>query len=66
MVTEVSVSALMASAGMLSGAAALLFLSVTMVFLISALNGLSQLMGSSVSADGMPGGVSLRGSSTTH
>ena len=52
MVTVVSVSALISSAGMLSGPAAFPFLSVAMAFLTSALDGLLQLMGSSVSADG--------------
>jgi hypothetical protein len=57
MVTTVSLSALMASTGMLFGPAALPFLSVVIAFLISVLDGLSQLMGSTVSAGGMSGGV---------
>ena len=58
MLTAVSVSALMASAGISSGPAAFPLLRVMMAFLISAFEGLSQLMGSSVSADGMSGGES--------
>ena len=61
MLVAVSMSALMASAGILSGPAAFPFLSVMMAFLISAFVGLSQLMGSSVSAGGMSGGVSGAG-----
>ena len=61
MLVAVSMSALMASAGILSGPAAFPFLSVMMAFLISAFVGLSQLMGSSVSAGGMSGGVSGTG-----
>ena len=53
MLTAVSVSALMASAGISSGPAAFPLLRVITVFLISAFEGLSQLMGSSVSADRM-------------
>ena len=53
--------ALMASAGISSGPAAFPFLSVMMAFLISAFVGLLQLMGSSVSAGGMAGGVSGAG-----
>ena len=49
-------SALMASAGISSGPAAFPHLRVMMVFLISVFEGLSQLMGSSVSAGGMSGG----------
>ena len=52
MLVAVSLSAQMASAGISSGPAAFPFLSVMMVFLISAFVGLSQLMGSSVSAGG--------------
>ena len=51
-------SALMASAGVSSGPAAFPLLRVMMVCLISAFEGLSQLMGSSVSAGGMSGGES--------
>ena len=58
MLTAVSVSALMASAGISSGPAAFPLLRVMMAFLISAFEGLSQLMGSSVSADWMSGGES--------
>ena len=58
MLVAVSMSALMASDGILSGPAAFPFLSVMMAFLISAFVGLSQLIGSSVSAGGMSGGVS--------
>ena len=58
MLTAVSMSALMASAGISSGPAAFPLLRVMMAFLISAFEGLSQLMGSSVSADGMSGGES--------
>ena len=58
MLTAVSMSALMASAGISSGPAAFPLLRVTMASLISAFEALSQLMGSSVSADGMSGGVS--------
>ena len=54
-------SALMASAGISPGPAAFPLLSVMMAFLISAFVGLSQLMGSSVSAGGMSGGVSGEG-----
>ena len=57
MVTAVSVSPLIALAGM-SSPAALPLLSVAIAFLISVLDGLSQLMGSHVSAGGMPFGVS--------
>ena len=53
MLTAVSMSALMASAGILAGPAAFPHLRVMMAFLISAFEGLSQLMGSSVSADRM-------------
>jgi hypothetical protein len=56
MVTAVPVPVLMASAGMLFGTADLPFLSVMMAFLmISALDGLSQLMGTSVFASGVSG-----------
>ena len=58
MLIAVSMSALMASAGISSGPAAFSLLSVMMAFLISAFEGVSQLMGSSVSADGMSGGES--------
>ena len=51
----------MASAGIPSGPAAFLFLRVMMAFLISDFEGLSQLMGSSVSVDGMSGGESGAG-----
>ena len=51
-------SALMASVGISSGPAAFPLLKVMMAFLISGFEGLSQLMGSSVSADGMSGGES--------
>ena len=53
MSTAVSMFALMASAGTSSSPAAFPFLSALMAFLISALEGLSQLMGSSFSAGGM-------------
>ena len=53
MLTAVSMSALMASAGISSGPAVFPLLRVMMVCLISAFEGLSQLTGSSVSADGM-------------
>ena len=53
MSTAVSMSALMASAGTLSSPAAFPFLSAMMAFLISALEGLSKLMGSSSSVGGM-------------
>ena len=56
--TAVSVSDLMASAGISSGPAAFPLLRVMMAFLISAFEGLSQLTGSSVSAGGMSGGES--------
>jgi hypothetical protein len=46
MVTAVSVFDFMAFAGVLSGPAAFLFLSVAMVFLVSTLECLSQLMDS--------------------
>ena len=59
--TAVSMSALMASAGISSGPAAFPVLRVMMAFLIYAFEGLSQLMGSSVSADGMSGGESGMG-----
>ena len=55
MLTAVSVSALMASAGMSSGPAAFPFFSVPIALFISALDGLSQLMGRSLSAGGMSG-----------
>ena len=55
MSTAVSMSALMASAGISSGSAAFPLLRVLMAFLISSFEGLSQLMGSSVSAEGMSG-----------
>ena len=51
----------MASGGISFGHAAFLLLSIMMAFLISAFEGLSQLMGSSVSGDGMPGGESGMG-----
>ena len=51
-------SALMASAGISSGPAAFPLLRVIMAFVISVFEGLSQLMGSSVSAGGMSGGES--------
>ena len=57
MLVAVSMSALMASAGISSGPAAFPFLSVMMAFLISAFVGLSQLMGSYVSAGGVRGGT---------
>jgi hypothetical protein len=47
----------MASSNVLFCPAALPFMSAVMDFLISALDGLSQLMGSSVSAGGMSAGV---------
>ena len=56
--TAVSVSALMTYAGTLSGPAAFSLLRVMMALLISVFEGLSQLMGSSVSADGISGGES--------
>ena len=55
MLTDVSVSALVASAGISSGPTAFPLLRVMMVFLISAFEGLSQRMGSSVPADEMSG-----------
>ena len=58
MLTAVSMSALMASTSISSGSAAVPLLGVMMAFLISAFEGLSQLMGSSVSADGMSRGES--------
>ena len=58
MLTAVSMSALMASAGISSGPAVFPLLRVMMVCLISAFESLSQLTGSSVSADGMSGGES--------
>ena len=58
MLTAVSRSDLMASAGVSSGPAAFPLLRVMMAFLISAFEGLSQLMGSSVSAEEMSGGES--------
>ena len=58
MLTAVSMSALMASAGISSGPPVFPLLRVMMVCLISASEGLSQLTGSSVSADGMSGGES--------
>ena len=51
-------SALMASAGISSGPAAFPLLGVMMTFLISSFEGLSQLMGSYVSAGRMSGGES--------
>jgi hypothetical protein len=48
----VFVSALTVSIGMLSGPAAFVLFGVVMVFLIFAIDGLSQLMASSVSAGG--------------
>jgi hypothetical protein len=50
MLVAVSISALMASAGMSSGHVAFPFFSVMMAFLISAFEGLLQLMGNSASA----------------
>ena len=62
MVTVVSVSALIASVDMLSSPAIFPFLSVVMAFLLSALDGLSQLMGRFVSAaGGISGGSSGAG-----
>ena len=61
MLTAVSVSALMASSGILPGPAAFPLLRVMTAFLISAFEGLLQLMGSSVSADEMSGGKSGAG-----
>ena len=58
MLTTVSMSALMACAGISSGPAASPLLRVMMAFLIFAFEGLSQLRGSSVSAGGMSGGES--------
>ena len=58
MLTVVSMSALMTSAGISSGPAAFPLLRVVMAFLISAFEGFSQLMCSSVSAGGMSGGES--------
>ena len=55
MLTAVSMSALMDSPGISSGPAAFPLLRVMMAFLISAFESLSQLMGSSVSADGVSG-----------
>ena len=63
MLTAVSMSALMGSVDISSGPAAFPLLRVMMAFLISAFEGLSQLMGSSVSADGMSGGESGWGGS---
>ena len=54
-------SPLMASAGIWSGSAAFLFFSVLMAFFISAMDGLLQLMGRSVSRDGMSSGASGAG-----
>ena len=51
-------SALMASAGISSDPAAFTLFRVMMAFLISVSEGLSQLMGISVSAGGMSGGES--------
>ena len=51
-------SALMASAGISSRPAVFPLLGVMMAFLISAFDGLSQMMGSSVSTGGMSGGES--------
>ena len=61
MLTAVSMSALMASAGISFGPAAFPLLRVMMAFFISTFDGLSQLMGSSVSVDGMSGGESGAG-----
>ena len=61
MLTAVSVSTLVASVGISSGPAVFPLLRVMMAFLISAFDGLSQLMGSSVSVDGMSGGESRVG-----
>ena len=58
MLTAVSMSALMASAGISSGLAAFPFLRVVMAFFISAFVGLLQLMGNSVSAGRFSGGSS--------
>ena len=58
MLTAVSISALLACAGVPSGPAAFPLLRVMMAFLISAFEGLSQLMDNSVSAEGMSGGES--------
>ena len=58
MLAAVSMSALMASASISSGPAAFPLLRMMMAFLISVFEGLSQLMGSSFSADGMSGGES--------
>ena len=54
-------SALMASAGISSGPAAFPLLRIMMAFLISVFEGLSQLMGSFVSAGGMSGDESRVG-----
>ena len=59
--TAVSMSLLMASAAISSGPAVFPLLRVIMAFLISAFEGLSQLIGSSVSAGGMSGGESGMG-----
>ena len=56
--TAISMSGLMDCAGISSGPAVFPLLRVVMTFLISAFEGLSQLMGSSVSAGGMSGGES--------
>jgi hypothetical protein len=63
MMTAVSVSVLRASSNVLFGPAALLLMNqnAVMVFLISALDGISKLMGSSVSAGDMSGGISEAG-----
>ena len=58
MLTAVSMSALMASAGISSGPAAFPFLIVVMASFISAFVGLLQLMGNSVSAGRFSGGSS--------
>ena len=55
MSTEVSLPALRASAGMLSGPAAFPFLRDVIAFLISAFDGVSQLIGSSESAGDISG-----------
>lgn len=57
MLIAVSMPTLMAPVGIVSDPSAFAFLRVTMVFFISVFEGLSQLMGNSVSAGGMSDGV---------
>lgn len=58
MLTAVSLSALMASAGISSRPSAFLFLSAVIALLISVLDGLLQCIGKSVSAGCISGGLS--------